>query len=440
MRYNKGDIELETIGQIGNPQSSDFINSLRTINDEEGSIPIIQGMTTIGQSVTLRGCYRVGIKPTLGGLTTYRYRTDSMFVGHLFENSDEIKFNELHATYSNFKKWHLQSGISFDLSQMQEQNIGIKYSAVEKTSINISENLKLEINVAPTIHKDNFEFMASIEETPHVIIKANELTSLKKLFEAQQCFRHFLMLAMMDSSHPYWYVGYIGDKKVEVYPNLRLYDEIPEIKSPDRMLFTYPKVLANFPQLIESWWSVFEQYKDELITYFSAILNKTLTTIELQFQIIILALESYHRKKFPESDQTSEEYEKMISNMIEKLQKNDEQIKFVKKFKKMGNSPNLKQRLLKLVEISPQTFDNTEEEKSKFCEDVMNTRNYFSHGTEELKEKALTSSKLFFIVQQMKILMDGLLLHELPLEENVIDEIMVGNRKARNYAKEHPIN
>ena len=68
----------------------------------------------------------------------------------------------------------------------------------------------------------------------------------------------------------------------------------------------------------------------------------------------------------------------------------------------------------------------------------MNTRNYYAHGLDYLKDQAITTMpELFYLVQQMKILMEGVLIRELSFSDDFILKIMEKNRKIRNYAKEN---
>ena len=130
----------------------------------------------------------------------------------------------------------------------------------------------------------------------------------------------------------------------------------------------------------------------------------------------------------------------MIRDMKAKLKDNPMQINFVKKFTNMGNGFSLSERLHALIKISPETFADAQKKKLNFVDKVSNTRNYYSHGSKELKEKAvLETDKLFNLIQEMKLLFECSLLKELHFSSDQIDKIMTHNREVRNYAKDNPL-
>ena len=93
-----------------------------------------------------------------------------------------------------------------------------------------------------------------------------------------------------------------------------------------------------------------------------------------------------------------------------------------------------------LIKISPETFVDAQKEKLNFVDKVSNTRNYYSHGSKELKEKAvLETDKLFNLIQEMKLLFECSLLKELSFSQKRMDKIMAHNREVRNYAKDNPL-
>jgi hypothetical protein len=436
LTYDYGNINLETLGEVGHPERIDFIQSLQSMKDDN-SIPIIFGLSTTGEKITLVDSSRINLHQTMNGLTTAKYISSSLYIGEEFTDKNQILFDSVSMSYSNLKKWHLNSGINFDVSNIIDKKFQINLSQVEMITAKINDDFDLTISLSAEIDKENYENIVKIEETPIISIKCREKKQVKEFLEIHRCYRYFLMLGMMNNVFPLRIKGNIGDKNIEIFPNICVSRDIPTISSPDKMLFTYPMISKNFMQIILDWWCLWTNFKDILTKYFSTLSNSTLISGELQFQSLAMILESIHRKKF--HNEEDPEYESMINNMKEKLKENKKQVKFVDRFSSMGNSPSLQAKILKLIEISPESFKDVENEKCKFSEDVMHTRNYYSHGYDSLKDKATTTQpELYYLNQQLKLLIEGILLRELSFSNDFILNIMKKNKQIRNYAKEHP--
>ena len=434
LRYNKGEIYLETMGTIEHQNATDFsLASLAPTKPK--NIRVIHGITSIGKSVTLLECFVQQFSIQIPGTSSSRYHALGMIIGKLIEPAKN-KFNRLHALYSNFNIWYSKSGIDFNIEN--PSNFTITHTPVENISVGIPNDLQLQLDLFVRSHIKHYK-KTWIEEEQLVIINADRPRLLEELLDAQQCFRYFLMLAMMAPVHPLWYTGSVDGEEVEIYPIQRIYDNIPNITVSDKMMFSFPDISRDFPRIIKSWWSIFEKYHKELLIYFSCIVNEHQMVSELNFQTIAIVLESYYRKKFSEPKMPKKQYDGVIENLLKKVEDDPTQKEFVKRFRKMGNALSLEMMLLKLVGICPETFDNQTTEKTNFCKNLSQTRNYLSHGAEELQDAALEGDELYYLTNQMKILVDGLFLHELQFSSEQINKMMQRNRKTRNYAKEHPI-
>lgn len=437
LKYCRGDIQLETIGLV-EQDNSDFISLMKSLNQPQSDIPIILGIAPTGEKITLINCSRTSTSSSLTNLATAIYRSYAMFIGKHFEKYEDIKFKSIHTTYSNLNVWYGKSGTRMITSELKNNIMKFEQQPVEASKAKIDDDFSLKIQVLPTISKDIPQQYLTIKETTSLSIESQNPTPFKKLDELNRCYRYFLMLSMMHTVHPLTILGYINDEKIEIYPNYRLYDNIPKISVSDRMLFTYHIISDNFESFVQIWKKFWSEYKDTIIKYFSTLLNEHLTTIELQFQSIALALESYHRGKFPDMSSSDEDYNRMISDMISKVEDDPKQVKYIKRFKAMGNSPILAQRFYDLVKVCPDMFKNPDEEKQKFVDNVSATRNYYSHGSKELKERAVIDfNDLFYLIQEMKILMEGCFLSELPFRQEKLKELVIKNREVKNYAKEH---
>ena len=371
-------------------------------------------------------------------MTSCQYHVQQMFIGEHFRSHEEVTFDRVSTDFSNLKPWYGKSGIK----RSQNSKIGIfamEYNPVESTVVKIDDSYSLEIQVFESVSRSFHEKGFSVNEYVWLSIKNIEPRPYRDFDDMNLCYRYFLMLAMLNTVHPIRITGSKNGQSVEIYPGIKLYEKIPENIFQDKMLFVFYDVEKNFEETIQAWRELWKNYKDPIITYFLALLDQGLARLEMQFQSIVFALESYHRLRFPDNKIPEEQYDAMIGDMKAKLKDDRQQTDFVKKFANMGNGFSLFERLHALIKISPETFADTQK-KSDFVYKVSNTRNYYSHGSKELKEKAvLEADKLFNLIQELKLLFECCLIKELHFSPDQIDKIMAHNRQVRNYAKDNPL-
>ena len=439
--YSRGEIYLKTIGQIEKSTNGGFISAMESAT-EQRIIPTILGITATDEKVTLQKCVLThaahAIRST-GGMVSCQYHVQQMFIGKHFRSHEEVTFDRVSTDFSNLKPWYGKSGIK----RSQNSKIGIfamEYHPVESTVVKIDDSYSLEIQVFESVSRSFHEKGFSVNEDVWLSIKNIEPRPYRDFADMNLCYRYFLMLATLDTVHPIGITGSRNGQSVEIYSGTKLYEKIPENIFPDQMLFVFDHVEENFEETIQVWRKLWKNYKDPITKYFLALLEHGLARLEIQFQTIVFALESYHRLKFPDNKMPESQYDDMIRDMKAKLNDDRQQINFVKKFANMGNGFSLSERLHKLVKTAPETFTDAKKEKSNFVDKVSDTRNYYSHGSKKLKEKAvLEADELFNLIQEMKLLFECCLLKELPFSQEQIDKIMLHDRTVRNYARDNPL-
>ena len=441
LSYSRGKMYLKTIGRIEKSTNGGFISAMESAK-EQRIMPTILGITATDEKVTLQKCVLTHVTHAIGstgGMVSCQYLVQQMFIGEHFRSHEEVTFDSVSTDFSNLGTWYGKSGIK------QPQNsdpriFAVECSSVEPTVVKIDDSYSLEIQVFESISGSFHERGFSINEHVLLSIKNIHHRPYRDFADMSLCYRHFLMLAMLNTVHPIRVTGSRNSQSVEIYPGIKLYEKIPENIFPDQMLFAFYHVEENFEEMVQTWRKLWKDCKDPICKYFLVLLDHGLARLEMQFQSIVLALESYHRLKFPDIKIPEDQYSAMIGDMKAKLKDDRQQIDFVKKFANMGNGFSLSERLHDLVKRAPETFADAQKEKSDFADKVSNTRNYYSHGSRELKEKAvLEADKLFNLVQEMKLLFECCLLKELHFSPDQIDKIMAHNRQVRNYAKDNPL-
>jgi len=438
LKYSKDRFVLETIGSVTSGDV-DFFSGLVQGFEPPKEIPIILGISTNGTKITITRCHKSGSNPAMNGLSTYRYTGHDLYLGWHFDREDDILFNTVKTSYSNFNEWYPMSGISTNLVGMKNQLIKLDYSTIESVEAKIDDDFKLGLEILPKFSKSwtNKEF--KLTEDTFLTIKSTTAKHHKEFLKMNRCYNYFLMLAMAHKVHPITIKGSTKDYEVSIFPATNLYEDIPKVPS-HHMLFLYHEISESFEIFIQSWKKLWDAYEEVLTTYFSTLLNRGFSTVEIQFLRIAFVLEAYHRKKFPDEKVPFDDaYEKMITDMKTKLTDNPKALEFIERNRKKQMYMSFKQRLEKLANICPDIFKDPEVEKLEFSKRVSKTRNALAHISEELDENVVTDPlELIYLTHEMMALMEGCLLTELSFSVGKLKEIIIKNRNIKNYAKEHP--
>ena len=142
---------------------------------------------------------------------------------------------------------------------------------------------------------------------------------------------------------------------------------------------------------------------------------------EYQFLSLAQALETYHRRTRPESRYLEEaEYGRRYEEIVEALPGDlprplKSKLKDVLKY---GNEWSLRKRVTDLLDGLPSGV--VEDEGGDFVEAVVNTRNYLTHYTEELRERALQGTVLSEALDELRRVVAFLLFQELGLDEQKV--------------------
>jgi hypothetical protein len=438
LKYSKGRFELETIGSITSGDA-DFISGMVQGIEPPNEIAIILGIATNGIRITLTRCHKSGSKPTMNGLTTYRYTGHDVYLGQNFDTEENIQFDTIEISYSNLAEWYPISGISIDPLSIQDHKLKINYSPVDNVKAKINNDFTLELKIKSKFSKNNVNKECSINESTLLAIKSITPKHYREFHKLSRCYEYFLMLAMAQRVHPISITGSTKDYKVTIFPAIMLHEDIPTIPS-HHMLFLYHEIADNFESFIQSWKKLWDCYEEVMTTYFATLFNRGILTIEIQFLRVAFVLEAYHRRRFPNAEvPLDEEYERMIEAMKTKLSDNQQALEFIERNRNKPINIIFKRRLEKLTDICPDVFEDPEE-KPQFSIKVAKTRNFFTHISEEATENVVTDPmKMIYLTHEMMALIEGCFLTELPFSESKLKELIIKNRNIKNYAKKHPI-
>jgi ApeA N-terminal domain 1 len=209
-------------------------------------------------------------------------------------------------------------------------------------------------------------------------------------------------------------------------------DSLQEDTSFWDMLLLYPHIKNRIATILEAWFSKGERLQTVYDLFFGTFYNTKLY-LRFQFLSLIHALESYDRIQNQSNYLSEAAYEAVRASLVSAIPTNTpNDLKMSLKNRiKYGNQYSLRKRLNNLMKsFEEATARLVADDSTAFVERIVETRNYFTHYTEELKVNAVIGgADLFYTTHRLRIFLTILLLKELGIEEYVIVQAIRSNRK-----------
>src|SRR5215211_1661900 len=299
----------------------------------------------------------------------------NFFIGAHFLLSEDIRFDCIWVTFSNFDKWvsfHDMHGRFF--SKEDEKSITITY---EKCS-HIKEKRCIELQSRIEKSFDEYLKLNGIIQNLLNFIIPNEvlIESIEGIAEASKSDLH-------TPNHS------IKQQHIRIFYKSPISNMIkPNTKSQPLLFFEELKDSNQLENYMDKWFEISERFKPVFDLYFGVMYNPKMYT-EFQFLGLAQALESYHR--------------------IAKAQKRKW---FFKRAKEVYEYYS---------EVAAVYFKFND--KERFATKVKDARNYFSHWSENLGNKVVQEKDLRLLTKDLQLLLQLCLMTEFGFDIDRIKKI-----------------
>jgi len=387
-------------------------------------LEIILGISSNGKNITLHKCFETKSNVSVPRLLTSSFYANEVFVGAHFQKSEDIKFRELSICYSYLDEWVNISG--FNIQYPDKREVVIKYKQPEPIQASIGEDCKMFIDFQVTIVQKE----ASIKQRTYIRIEPSVEKSLEEYWNIMRDIQNFLSLGVTEPVYPLTITGITeaNNSPVEIYYHSPEISKVPKTLC---MLFTFKDISDRFEILLKNWFEKADTLGPVYDLYFGTLYNPRMY-LQHQFLSLIQAIEAYHRRKFEGKYLSNDDYEPIY----EKFKKFINELAIEPSFKealksklKYGNEHSLRKRLKDLFEKYKEVVDDFIEDKDIFVNRVVDTRNYLTHYDKNLMEKAVDGEQLYYVTQQLKIVIVICLLSELGFNFKEIKNLLARNRR-----------
>jgi len=372
-----GKIELEIIGN--------FENSLTSFDDNLALQRIVGHIETDGY-VTLDDCFYIKKDISSLGISKSFVHVNKVLSGAHYEENKELTFSTFRFAVEGLDEWLSICGIKVDYD-FANKTATINYESPPEESFMLSNGLKLTFTFGWTLPGAPVFTEAKITQKAYIKLSSKELRPLTDFISTAHKITSLFCFALDETVS----IKDVSATSIELqeevskgeyrpipikifYPSLPFSEVPPKIKW-HSMLFRFPQIRENAAEIFNRWLDAYGVIEPSLNLYFA---SKTGAHKYLNGKFLSLAqgLETYHRRTSNETQMAEEEYEALVSNILETCP--IEKKKCLSERLKYGNEINLRTRMKRVIEPFKK-YIGSSNVRSKMIRSIVNTRNYFTH-------------------------------------------------------------
>ncbi|EDT77349.1 HEPN domain-containing protein [Clostridium perfringens] len=398
LKYKENEIILEVMGS--------FLDDPLEVKNRE----IIQGITKEGKEITLINCVLIKSSMSSNGICSEWYRVRYVIIGEKYDNIDEIKIKNIHSDYDYLNNW---IDISNSLYKTDRKTGEINFFTslpkkinheIDDYSVNVGFKMNLKANLLS-------EF--TYRQSAFIEFNFNKEIDFWQSIEKIKKFSDFMTICIGKT------VGYgeielkdINNKKIKVIDNNNKQKELASYDFKIRpCLLMFSDIKDRFSEIYGKW--INEEEK------LSPIINKLVSVREgerfdpqVEFMDVITAVETFSRRYRKNCKEDEELHKKRIKIILESVQDEDYK-KWLDGKLKYSNEPNLRTRINSLLEEMNYLVEIKGSIKKNLVNKIVETRNYYTHFSEDKKENILSNYEAYYIYLYLEICLRLLILKEI---------------------------
>jgi hypothetical protein len=382
---------------------------------------IINGFSSKGKNYTLFDTFIYNQSFGIPGFTNTTILVNVIFEDLLVNSPDDISFNSIFTTFQYLDDWILINGLKINTENIKKQNI--EYTEPDELQYNVNNIFTLYIRFkaypsTAAIKTKEITIRQSIE-----IELFAENNSLEWFLEKLQALKYLLML-LMNNPTKYLYLKSKSsktDKIVTIY-----FTQNNEIQMKDSIgildtLVQFNKIKSRFFDIINSWFSLYNNYKSSFILFFETIYLLKKLNLENTFLNIVHSLESYHRKNqnYSNSYMRKDEYLQTIYKGLTKhipAELEDDFKEALKSKLKYGYEYSLRRRIKELFRLNNNFINDFIINSDILQKEIVETRNYLTHYDEKT-DLVKEGKDLYDLCEKIKVVFIILLLFDLKFSD-----------------------
>ena len=427
----------------------DLFGTLREVDiTERGRVtvpaptPIIYGQLESGQLCTLYKNRNLSENLNLfgGTATSSKWGSGVMFLGGHIPDPTKFDFADWTVAYTGLEEWMADHPFKPpDIKREGERvvEVGGCYVVPQKFEVTIpSLGAKLESDYVLSSGRKLFRSQ-TWEHSAYLILKPDTPKGFDWYMEALRDVQNFLLLCIGQPISPRSIVaseiqraeeGEPKEQEIHVYyhyTNRRERDP----RHPAEMMMPLFTIRHMLSEMVNAWFSKAEKLRDVYNLFFGTFYNESLY-LESAFLSLIQALETYSRSVRKAQYVEESAYAKIAAALNAAIPADTppDLKQSLKSRIKYGNEYSLRKRLKEILDsLEADTLKLVCDDPARFRNRIVDTRNYLTHYSEELKDDAIRGADLYYANLRMKLLLIILLCKEIGVNEDSIKKMLMQN-------------
>jgi hypothetical protein len=406
-----------------NGSELEIVGSFQSMFDRK-PIPLLWGRTSDGW-VTLVDTRRShGQASNVTRMEVSVYKSAFIFVGKAFE-STAILFDAVKVSFFNLLEWLDPKGIEEDWSH---PNYKLSYNQPAPVEFRCYEGCRGSIEFSLGGRYGNEQLDIRLNQESCVHLRYDSARHYTDVLSDIFIFVRLMTFCTYEQSYPMT-IEFTREDLTDTFVEDRLKKRIPQqiqclyhnvfYKSTYKQrkwhqhLIPFEALQGKFPNVIERWFLQSVQNSQSIEQYEFSV---------ERFMDIAKAIEIFHRLHYPGGVMPKSEFKQWKKRFFSSSLSSEE-LDWLKEKLAYANEPSLKQRVQEIVrDYAFGYFEERVRDPEEFCQQVADSRNYYTHFGEHVAERALKGKALFDLTENLKLLLIAGILRNLDLPISSVDE------------------
>lgn len=385
-----------------------------------------------GMRCTLFDCFQVSFNFGSPGFTAAKMLAGMLALGEHFEDTDGLRFTSMSCTFENLEEWVNERNV--ELTWDDPRAYSATYTRPEPREYRISTTPgKVSLQYATRVRNPGLNSV-SLSANPVFVFRPDEALSFAQYRRLFLDLQHLLTLLMGHQTFLIYSIGYIQDRDEagqKAMANMLQPQLVPEVRKrrSSEMALAYADVQESFGMLFDTWLGKAEVLRPTVDLLFSH-LGRPEQYLHSTFLALVQAIENFHRTVHGGKYASDESYAPVLEKLRDAIPDDIDRgwRESLRNTLRFGNEYSLSKRLKELFKgLTEAQRSIVVTDHKRFLTDVVNTRNYLTHYSEDLKEKSLDNDGMFDASHRLMRFLAILLLRELGLAD---DQVVIAVKKS----------
>ena len=343
----------------------------------------------------------------------------------------EIMFSSVAFSTEGLNEWFCFHHRPFSTTGDPRLSFTLGFDAPEPIVVQLTDSLIVRFQM----HAGQSSGLFDQSMTTKMIIRVDSSykRSLEEFLEVMRRVRTFVCLALDQTVNFTNISGLLQAPNepatphdiIQIYAKMDAYDSPKQDFGLGPFLIPFPDVAGKLDEYLQRWFNGYAEYEPTFNLYFAVASNRFMH-LEARFLFLTHGIESLHRRHLSEPPMPIAEFDNLVATVAESAP--SEWSDWLKGKLKYANEPSLRSRINQMISPFDDLF-GTASVRKKFVNDVVITRNYFTHYDRDIRDQAVTQPDALL---ELSGKLEGL------VQLRLLELVGMDHEQIRSTAKNYP--